>query len=418
MALDYAKALKDYGWDNLVNAIQANPDYQYQQQKDQPGTVYVDIPGIGPVSLDSNGRINALDMDSEMAYRRTGNAPVYNTIWDGRNQETGAYNGSDPATYQVSHGGISPSTLAMLAAAGITAGTLSGWGAGFGGAEAGAGAGLGGAEAGAAGAGTFTGGMPASSFFPAIEQGAGNYALGSGMFTAGAADAPLILGTAGEIGTGLGMATPGLMGLQEAALLAGSAGAAGAAAGSSGAGTAGTSASGGGEVASNAVNPYANEVTRLANTTSGINSTDLPFTPTSSGNAFSDYLGQANDFLKSPVGQIGSSLISGALSNRAASNAADAQRAALDAGIAEQRRESEQIRTDLAPYRERGYQANNRLAMMMGLAPNAATYKGNMATYQQDPVFGSGYQSAPQYQPSESANTLRRYLKPLSQGIR
>lgn len=135
MSIDYAKALKDYGWDNLINAIHSDPGWQKAYDQDKQADYTVNIPGIGPVSLDGNGRINALDMDSAKAYQQTGNAPVYNTIWDGRNQETGAFNGSDPATYQVSHGGVSPETLGMLAAIAITAGTASGALGGTGAAE-------------------------------------------------------------------------------------------------------------------------------------------------------------------------------------------------------------------------------------------------------------------------------------------
>jgi hypothetical protein len=151
MATDYASLLKNYGWDNLMQAIQSDPGWQQAYNSDRQAGYAVNIPGIGPVSLDSNGRINALDMNSAQAYQQTGNAPVYNTIWDGRNQETGAFNGSDPATYQVSHGGVSADTLGMLTAAAITAGIGTGYLPGLD--AAGAGAGTGAMDMGVGGSG-------------------------------------------------------------------------------------------------------------------------------------------------------------------------------------------------------------------------------------------------------------------------
>lgn len=119
--------LQNYGWDNLINTIQSDPTYQQAQSSDHGAdNTYVNVPGIGEVLLDSNGRINVLDMDSALAYQKTGNAPVYNTIWDGRDQETGKYNGSAPSTYQVSHGGLSAETLGAIAAIAITAGYAAG----------------------------------------------------------------------------------------------------------------------------------------------------------------------------------------------------------------------------------------------------------------------------------------------------
>ena len=175
----------------------------------------------------------------------------------------------------------------------------------------------------------------------------------------------------------------------------------------SGAGpTAGTSASGSGEVASSATNPYANEAVRLSNVAPGATSpildTTLPFASTAakaaSGNALSDYLTQANDFLKSPVGQIGTSLVSGYLGNRAANNAADAQRDAANAAIAEQRRQYDQTRTDLSPWRERGVNASNRLGALMGLSGNTS-----------DPYYGKGIVTAPRYTP-QSQNRLSQMM--------
>lgn len=194
MALDYASLLKNYGWDNLIKAIQSNPKWQAAYNNDRPtDNIAVDIPGIGPVTIDGNGRINALDMASEDAYRKTGNAPVYNTIWDGLNHETGLYNpDSAPSTYQVSHGGISPDTLGMLMATVVTAGAASGALGGAGAAE-GAGAGLGGAGA-AEGAGAGLGGLGG-----ALGQ-AGDYGLAA---TAGSTGGGMS-GILDTLGTNLG----------------------------------------------------------------------------------------------------------------------------------------------------------------------------------------------------------------------
>lgn len=197
MAIDYTKALKDYGWDNLISTIKSDPTWQDANNSERGSSFSsVNIPGIGPVTLDANGRINALDLASEANYEKDRGAPVYNTIWDGANQETGAFNGNDPGTYQVSHGGISPETLGMLAAAIVTGGVASGWGAG-------AGVGTGAAEGG------FTalpaGGMTATGTAAPWTTAASNV-LGSGTFGTGVSDIGALMGTSGgALGLGTGM---------------------------------------------------------------------------------------------------------------------------------------------------------------------------------------------------------------------
>lgn len=112
------------------------------------------------------------------------------------------------------------------------------------------------------------------------------------------------------------------------------------------------------------------------------------------------------------------SLVSGYFGSRAAGRSTDAQLAADQAAMGEQRRQYDQTRTDLAPYRERAAPVRNQLAVMMGLRPDASTYTGDMGNYQQEPSFNSGYRTAPTYTPGESVNALSRYLRPLSNGDR
>lgn len=102
--------------------------------------------------------------------------------------------------------------------------------------------------------------------------------------------------------------------------------------------------------------------------------------------------------LSHPLTTVGASLISGAMSNDAAKDAASAQQAAAQAAIDEQRRQYDQTRTDLAPWRERGAAASNRLATMMGLSGNA-----------QDQLFNKGYQSAPTYT-APNRNAFAQYV--------
>lgn len=129
-------------------------------------------------------------------------------------------------------------------------------------------------------------------------------------------------------------------------------------------------------------------------------------------NAFSGLLEGAKDIAGSKLLPIGASLISGVLGSKAADKAGDAQRDAANAAMAEQRRQFDLTRSDLAPYRNRGVQATNKLGMMMGFEPDQATYKGDFANYKQDPAFNTGYVKPQTYAPSATSNALAQYVKP------
>ena len=58
---------------------------------------------------------------------------------------------------------------------------------------------------------------------------------------------------------------------------------------------------------------------------------------------------------------VGSAVIGGVASSRAADKASKAQRGAADASIGEQRRQFDLTRADFAPYREEGARALDRL---------------------------------------------------------
>lgn len=73
---------------------------------------------------------------------------------------------------------------------------------------------------------------------------------------------------------------------------------------------------------------------------------------------FSDF----GDFLGSPGGAALITGVGGFLANRAAGRAADAQVGASNAATAEQRRQFDLIRGDLAPFREQGVNALNTFA--------------------------------------------------------
>lgn len=72
------------------------------------------------------------------------------------------------------------------------------------------------------------------------------------------------------------------------------------------------------------------------------------------------------------VGAAGS-IVGGMMGADAADDAADAQREATQAGIAEQRRQYDQSREDMAPWRNTGTAALNQLSYLLGLSPNAST---------------------------------------------
>lgn len=76
------------------------------------------------------------------------------------------------------------------------------------------------------------------------------------------------------------------------------------------------------------------------------------------------------------VGMVGASAAGAVVQAGAAGRAADAQEAAANAQIAESRRVNEQIRSDLAPYREQGQRAYNALGYELGLSEAPEGYQG------------------------------------------
>ena len=85
-----------------------------------------------------------------------------------------------------------------------------------------------------------------------------------------------------------------------------------------------------------------------------------------------DFLSPAADFLGSPAGGVLATGIGGILGANAAGNAADAQVAGSNAAIAEQRRQFDLLRGDLAPFQEQGVNALNQFAGSV-LGPLEAT---------------------------------------------
>lgn len=77
-----------------------------------------------------------------------------------------------------------------------------------------------------------------------------------------------------------------------------------------------------------------------------------------------------------PWGAIAGAVIGGVMQSGAASDAASAQQQASDASIAEQRREYDQNRADMAPYTAAGQGAVTTLGQRLGITgdPNAANY--------------------------------------------
>jgi len=79
----------------------------------------------------------------------------------------------------------------------------------------------------------------------------------------------------------------------------------------------------------------------------------------------------------------GASLIGGAMGSSASNNAADAQTAASQAAIAEQRRQYNQTRSDNAPFLNTGTAANQRLAHLLGIGPKTSNAAPTAAAIQQ-----------------------------------
>lgn len=84
------------------------------------------------------------------------------------------------------------------------------------------------------------------------------------------------------------------------------------------------------------------------------------------------------------------SLISGGLSYLAADRAADAQRDASGAAIAEQRRQFDIIRADTAPYRNIGSQALGALGSIYGYQPSYNSTPGTPENPAAGPIMGGG----------------------------
>lgn len=81
------------------------------------------------------------------------------------------------------------------------------------------------------------------------------------------------------------------------------------------------------------------------------------------------------------VAAVGAAVVGGAMAMSASSKASKAQQAGADAAIASQEYMYDQTRTDNAPFRETGLQANNRLAMLMGIGGQQNYSAGeNLAT--------------------------------------
>lgn len=103
----------------------------------------------------------------------------------------------------------------------------------------------------------------------------------------------------------------------------------------------------------------------------------------------------------SAIAAAGASIIGGAMSSSAAGDAADAQREASAASIAEQRRQYDQTRQDNAPFRDTGVAASLRSRQLMGLDNNytgadSGSLLRNFSANDMaaDPVYSSGYNFA------------------------
>ena len=223
---------------------------------------------------------------------------------------------------------------------------------------------------------------------------------GAGPFAGAASSAGGAAGAAGaaEVGAGLGAAEVGALAGTEAAMLGGPAVGTGLELTAAQFAAASQSPEVFSSIAKASGMTEAELTAYMANPSTtypgGSPSTPASTTPTSTTPATTASTGSNSitDLLKNNkelVG-IGSSIIGGITGSSTAKNAASQQQEGIDKAIAELRRQSEQGRTDLAPYRERGYQANDRMSTMMGInqAPAAS----------QSPLWNTGYQAAPQYQ--------------------
>ena len=85
----------------------------------------------------------------------------------------------------------------------------------------------------------------------------------------------------------------------------------------------------------------------------------------------------------------GAALVGGAASVSSGNKAAKAQKEAADQSVAKQRRQYDQSRADLEPFRTTGYSALNKLSSLYGVNPNPQT--GPVVPY-------GGFEATPGYQ--------------------
>jgi hypothetical protein len=295
---------------------------------------------------------------------------------------------------QQNQGGLADRITSMMPIILGTIGATAGIGGAFAGAggaaEVGGGLGVGAGDIGAGGVIAGEGGSGAL-----IGGATGDALAGAGEFALAPTGAGL-----GGIGTsGLGLSVPGTAGLGGEFTLGGLGGGAGLAAttaagvplsalemgaGGIGAGTAalggavtGAGGDGASSIFSRLVSP-ASSIARILNGT-----------------------GTTEDFVNAGLSVAGplATLGAGALGANAAGKASDAEIAASNAAIAEQRRQFDLTRSDNAPFLSTGTAANTRLRQLMGLDPSYTgadsgqlTRKFTSADLNADPVYQSGLQ--------------------------
>lgn len=212
-------------YSQIIAALQAKADAAGNPSSFNGLATGYDLPefGLSNVTPTYASKINGSTGQAITNFQND-NAPSYDTpiIGQGINGFSTGFSGLDPQTNQYAYsydgkdGAVNQkqmdytnSALDNFMGVAVPAGLALMVGGAAYGAYGGAGS-LGAAgEGAAAGAGAaseaapaFVGGAPASSYFPAWSQAAGNYSLGSGMSAAGAADMPGLLGTT-AIGDGL-----------------------------------------------------------------------------------------------------------------------------------------------------------------------------------------------------------------------
>lgn len=118
------------------------------------------------------------------------------------------------------------------------------------------------------------------------------------------------------------------------------------------------------------------------------------------------------------VGAVAGQVIGGAMGDKSAGKAADAQTQASEAAIAEQRRQFDLTRGDFAPYQATGQAANARLASLLGIGPKTASgtsgmpvVSGDLAAQNQFLNTTAGYREiyallAPQFTKNGKVDTV------------